>query len=172
MLYEFIDTYRERIIAKARQKVQVRPWPPASTTELENGVPMFLSQLVETQIAADAKQPGAEVRPVSTVRESIEGTHERLLHEIETRVVVETHAARMTIEHVHVPVHERCVRRLVAVEGTRDELRVGRFRYGRRIESRRAHWTTTTATTPPMPSALRPGTFSGTNHVPSALTNA
>ena len=48
MLYEFVATYREEIIAKTREKVASRPWPPASTSELENGVPMFLSQLVET----------------------------------------------------------------------------------------------------------------------------
>jgi signal transduction histidine kinase len=48
MLYEFIATHREEIIAKTRVKVASRPWPPASTSELENGVPMFLSQLVET----------------------------------------------------------------------------------------------------------------------------
>jgi signal transduction histidine kinase len=48
MLYEFVDTYREQIIAKTREKVASRPWPPASTSELEHGVPRFLSQLVET----------------------------------------------------------------------------------------------------------------------------
>jgi signal transduction histidine kinase len=48
MLYEFVETYREAIIAKTRIKVSSRPWPPASTSELENGLPMFLSQLAET----------------------------------------------------------------------------------------------------------------------------
>lgn len=48
MLYEFIDTYRERIIAKTRVKVSSRPWPPTSTSELENGLPIFLEQLIET----------------------------------------------------------------------------------------------------------------------------
>ena len=48
MLYEFVETYREAIIAKTRIKVSTRPWPPASTSELENGLPMFLSQLAET----------------------------------------------------------------------------------------------------------------------------
>jgi signal transduction histidine kinase len=48
MLYEFVDTYREQIIAKTRVKVSSRPWPPASTSELENGLPMFLDQLAET----------------------------------------------------------------------------------------------------------------------------
>jgi signal transduction histidine kinase len=48
VLYEFVETYREAIIAKTRIKVSSRPWPPASTSELENGLPMFLSQLAET----------------------------------------------------------------------------------------------------------------------------
>ena len=48
MLYEFVTTYRDEIIAKTRVKVSTRPWPPASTAELENGLPMFLTQLAET----------------------------------------------------------------------------------------------------------------------------
>jgi signal transduction histidine kinase len=48
MLHEFIASYREAIIARARAKVTDRPWPLASTTELENGVPLFLTQLSET----------------------------------------------------------------------------------------------------------------------------
>ena len=48
MLYEFVKTYREAIIAKTRVRVSTRPWPPASTAELENGLPIFLDQLSET----------------------------------------------------------------------------------------------------------------------------
>jgi signal transduction histidine kinase len=48
MLYEFVTTYRDAIIAKTRVKVSTRPWPPASSAELENGLPMFLTQLAET----------------------------------------------------------------------------------------------------------------------------
>src|SRR3954467_9655711 len=48
MLYEFVTTHREAIIAKTRVKVSSRPWPPASTAELENGLPIFLTQLAET----------------------------------------------------------------------------------------------------------------------------
>jgi signal transduction histidine kinase len=48
MLYEFVTTYREAIIAKTTATVSTRPWPPATTTELENGLPMFLTQLGET----------------------------------------------------------------------------------------------------------------------------
>lgn len=45
MLYEFITTYRDVIIERARQKLTARPWPSTSAQELENGVPLFLTQL-------------------------------------------------------------------------------------------------------------------------------
>jgi signal transduction histidine kinase len=48
MLHEFVTTYRDAIITKAREKLTARPWPSASANELENGVPLFLTQLSET----------------------------------------------------------------------------------------------------------------------------
>lgn len=48
MLYEFITTYREAIISRSREKLTNRPWPSVSTDQLENGVPLFLTQLSET----------------------------------------------------------------------------------------------------------------------------
>jgi signal transduction histidine kinase len=48
MLHEFITTYRAAIIERAKQKLTDRPWPLVSTSELEHGVPLFLSQLSET----------------------------------------------------------------------------------------------------------------------------
>jgi len=48
MLHEFITTYRDAIIARAKQKLTDRPWPLVSTSELEHGIPLFLSQLSET----------------------------------------------------------------------------------------------------------------------------
>ena len=47
MLYEFVTTFRDPIIDRARQKLTARPWPSASPEELENGVPLFLTQLSE-----------------------------------------------------------------------------------------------------------------------------
>lgn len=47
MLYEFVTTYRDSIIERARQKLTARPWPSTSAEELENGVPLFLTQLSE-----------------------------------------------------------------------------------------------------------------------------
>jgi len=48
MLHEFITTYRDSIISRTREKLTDRPWPLASTSELEHGVPLFLTQLSET----------------------------------------------------------------------------------------------------------------------------
>ena len=47
MLSEFITTYRDPIIDRPRQKLTARPWPSPSVEELENGVPLFLTQLSE-----------------------------------------------------------------------------------------------------------------------------
>ena len=57
MLYEFVTTYRDAIIAKTRIKVSTRPWPPASSAELENGLAMFLTQLAETLRLEDSDLP-------------------------------------------------------------------------------------------------------------------
>ncbi len=48
MLYQFVTTFRDPIIDRARQKLTARPWPLASPEELENGVPLFLTQLSAT----------------------------------------------------------------------------------------------------------------------------
>jgi signal transduction histidine kinase len=48
MLHEFVTTYRDAIVARTREKLTHRPWPTASTEELEHGVPLFLTQLSET----------------------------------------------------------------------------------------------------------------------------
>ena len=48
MLHEFITTHREPIIARTREKLTDRPWALVSSSELEHGVPLFLTQLSET----------------------------------------------------------------------------------------------------------------------------
>jgi signal transduction histidine kinase len=75
MLHEFLATHRDAIITRTRAKLTDRPWPLASTSELEHGVPLFLSQLAETlrleatdspfsdtAIFASAVKHGAELR--------------------------------------------------------------------------------------------------------------
>jgi signal transduction histidine kinase len=62
MLHEFVTTYRDAIIDRARQKLTARPWPSASPEELENGVPLFLTQLSEklkAETTGVALVPGA-----------------------------------------------------------------------------------------------------------------
>ena len=48
MLYRFVTTHRDAILARAREKLTNRPWPGVSSQELEFGVPLFLTQLCET----------------------------------------------------------------------------------------------------------------------------
>jgi len=75
VLHEFITTYRDPIIARTRAKLTDRPWPLVSTSELEHGVPLFLTQLSETlrlettetpfsgtAIGSSALKHGAELR--------------------------------------------------------------------------------------------------------------
>jgi signal transduction histidine kinase len=66
MLYEFVTTFRGAIIAKTRDKVRRRDWPPVSTDELEHGVPRFLTQLSETL----RRESTATPFPVTEIGES------------------------------------------------------------------------------------------------------
>ena len=74
MLHEFIALYRDAIISCTRERVAGRTWPSVSQHGLENGVPLFLSQLSETlrlqttdtpfpsdAIGATAKKHGGEL---------------------------------------------------------------------------------------------------------------
>ena len=56
MLYEFVTTYREAIITRSKEKLTARPWPTATPTELDNGVPLFLTQLADVLRAEEAGQ--------------------------------------------------------------------------------------------------------------------
>ena len=48
MLHEFLSANRAAIIARTRAKVAARPAPRATEEELENGIPLFLDQLIST----------------------------------------------------------------------------------------------------------------------------
>jgi hypothetical protein len=48
MLLEFISAHRNEILSRARTKASSRHWPAVSTDELEDGLPLFLTQLAET----------------------------------------------------------------------------------------------------------------------------
>ena len=56
MLYEFVTTYRDAIIALSKEKLTARPWPAASPAELANGVPLFLTQLAKVLRSEEAGQ--------------------------------------------------------------------------------------------------------------------
>ena len=57
MLHEFVSANRAELISRTRAKVAARPWPSASTQELENGVPLFLDQLSETLRLETSRTP-------------------------------------------------------------------------------------------------------------------
>jgi signal transduction histidine kinase len=48
MLHDFVSSNRDELLTRTRAKVSSRPWPAASKHQLENGIPMFLTQLSET----------------------------------------------------------------------------------------------------------------------------
>jgi len=47
MLHEFLKTHRQEIIDRTRAKVAVRTTPLPTEAELQNGVPLFLGQLID-----------------------------------------------------------------------------------------------------------------------------
>lgn len=57
MLHEFITSYRDPIIVRTREKLTDRPWALVSESELEHGVPLFLTQLSETLRLETTDQP-------------------------------------------------------------------------------------------------------------------
>ena len=69
-LREFISAQREEIIKRARAKVGSRPAPLATTHELANGVPLFLTQLgiiLDQEAAADsAPAASPDTSPMGT----------------------------------------------------------------------------------------------------------
>ena len=48
MLHEFLESKRSDIIARTKVKVAARPAPRVTETELTEGVPLFVDQLIET----------------------------------------------------------------------------------------------------------------------------
>src|SRR6185369_15880063 len=47
-LHEFITSHRASLIALTKANVTLRPWPSPSDSQLESGIPLFLTQLAET----------------------------------------------------------------------------------------------------------------------------
>jgi len=112
MLYEFITTYRDPIIARAREKLTDRPWPLVSTSELDHGVPLFLTQLCDTLryettptplsqkiIGDSASQHGRELRALGFNISQVVHDYGDICQAI-TEVAVEQHLP-ITTEEFH-----------------------------------------------------------------------
>ena len=67
MLHEFLSVNREEIIARTRAKVANRPVPRATEAELENGIPLFLTQLID-MLQSPATELGAAAIGESAAR--------------------------------------------------------------------------------------------------------
>jgi signal transduction histidine kinase len=112
MLHEFITTNRDGIIARTREKLTDRPWPLVSTSELDHGVPLFLTQLTETlrwettptpfsqrAIAASAVKHGRELRALGFNISQVVHDYGDICQAI-TEVAVEHHLP-ITTEEFH-----------------------------------------------------------------------
>lgn len=56
-MYEFLINNRENLAARCREKVSLRPGRLASKVQLQNGVPMFLDQLIRTLAVERTSSP-------------------------------------------------------------------------------------------------------------------
>lgn len=57
MMYEFLLNNREDLEQRCRAKVALRPGRSATEQQLQNGVPMFLDQLIRTLIVEQTDEP-------------------------------------------------------------------------------------------------------------------
>jgi signal transduction histidine kinase len=60
MLYEFISENRDEIISRCRAKVATRSVPPPTPAEIDNGVPVFLDQLLNALAGGGADRAIAD----------------------------------------------------------------------------------------------------------------
>lgn len=56
MLHELLTLHRDEIVSRTREKVALRTAPRPTPSELEHGVPLFLTQLAETLRAEQASE--------------------------------------------------------------------------------------------------------------------
>jgi signal transduction histidine kinase len=113
MLHEFLVSHRDAIIVRTRAKLTDRPWPLVSTSELEYGVPLFLTQLAETlrlettdtpfsntAIGLSAVKHGAELRALGFNISQVVHDYGDICQAV-TEVAVERHIV-ITTEEFHV----------------------------------------------------------------------
>ena len=112
MLYEFITIHRDDIVARTRERVRTRPWPSVSHREVEYGVPLFLTQLVETlrreesrtvssteDIGSTASRHGAELSAAGFTVAQVVHDYGDICQTI-TENAIEQHAP-ITVEEFH-----------------------------------------------------------------------
>jgi hypothetical protein len=76
MLHEFLTSNRDELIRRCQSKVRRRDTPPATPVELDNGVPLFLGQLVAA-LRHEQEYPAAS--PLGSAS-AIENTRTAALH--------------------------------------------------------------------------------------------
>ncbi len=64
LLHEFLSAHRDEVITRTREKLTNRPWPLASTSQLDHGVPLFLDQLTRA-LEADAQGVALSEIPIA-----------------------------------------------------------------------------------------------------------
>jgi len=83
MLHEFLSSNRQELIKRCQGKVSKRASPPATPTELEHGVPLFLSQLIEALRAEHADPATRHAKNFPSPKEtpaSLESSRVAALH--------------------------------------------------------------------------------------------
>jgi len=78
MLHEFLASNRDELIRRCQSKVRRRDTPAATPTELDNGVPLFLKQLVAA-LRQEHEQPAAAHEHIGTPA-ALESTRTAALH--------------------------------------------------------------------------------------------
>lgn len=79
MLHEFLASNREELIKRCASKVRRRDSPPASAAELDNGVPLFLGQLVAA-LRYEHQHPAVAHEPIGITPVTMESTRTAALH--------------------------------------------------------------------------------------------
>ena len=144
MLHEFIVANRDLIISRTRARVESRAWPSVSIGELEQGVPQFLAQLVETlrleatdtpfpsyAIGAEAARRGGALLGAGFNVSQVVHDYGDIVQTI-TGLAVEQHV-RITVEEFHTL--NRCLDTAIAEAVTEHARITARTRTAEEVEN-------------------------------------